>query len=87
VSLSLSEDIKSVSDLKKKTNEIFRQIHRTGRPVIVTVNGKPDTVLIGMEVFEKKLRSWNLELLLTEAEDDVRAGRTRPSQDFLKEFE
>ena len=57
MSLSLSEDIKSVSDLKKKTNEIFRQIHRTGRPVIVTVNGKPDAVLIDVEVFEKKLRS------------------------------
>jgi prevent-host-death family protein len=86
VSLSLSEDIKSVSDLKKKTNEIFKQIHRTGRPVIVTVNGKPDAVLIDVEVFEKKLQSLNLSLLLAEAETDVRLGRTREAQEFLKEF-
>lgn len=83
---SLSEDIKSVSDLKKKTNEIFKQIHRTGRPVIVTVNGKPDAVLIDVEVFEKKLQSLNLGLLLAEAETDVRLGRTREAREFLKEF-
>ncbi len=86
MSLSLSEDIKSVSDLKKKTNEIFRQIHRTGRPVIVTVNGKPDAVLIDLEIFEKKLQSLNLGLLLAEAEADARMGRTREARDFLKEF-
>ena len=48
------EDIKSVSDLKKKTNEIFKQMHRTGRPIIVTVNGKPDAVLLDVEIFERK---------------------------------
>ena len=86
MSLSLSEDIKSVSALKKKTNEIFKQIHRTGRPVIVTVNGKPDAVLIDVEVFEKKLQSLNLSLLLAAAETDVRLGRTREARKFLKEF-
>ena len=34
------EDIKTVSELKKKTNEIFSQMHKTGRPIVVTVNGK-----------------------------------------------
>lgn len=86
MSLHISEDIKSVSDLKKNTNEIFRQIHRTGRPVIVTVNGRPNAVLIDVRVFEKKLKSLNLGLLLAEAEADVRADRTREARDFMKEF-
>ncbi|OIP31635.1 MAG: prevent-host-death protein [Deltaproteobacteria bacterium CG12_big_fil_rev_8_21_14_0_65_43_10] len=86
MSLSISEDIKSVSELKKKTNEIFRQMHHTGRPIIVTVNGKPDAVLLDVEVFEKKLRSLNLSILLVEAENDVKEGRTRDAQDFMKEF-
>ncbi|PIP09164.1 MAG: prevent-host-death protein [Syntrophobacteraceae bacterium CG23_combo_of_CG06-09_8_20_14_all_50_8] len=86
MSLSISEDIKSVSDLKKKTNEIFRQMHHTGRPIIVTVNGKPDAVLLDVEVFEKKLKSLNLGMLLAEAEKDVKDGRTRGAQDFIKEL-
>lgn len=84
--LSISEDIKSVSDLKKKTNEIFRQMHRTGRPIIVTVNGRPDAVLLDVEVFEKKLKAMNIGLLLAEAEGDVREHRTREARAFLKEL-
>ena len=87
MSLIISEDIKSVSELKKKTNEIFRQMHHTGRPIIVTVNGKPDAVLLDVEVFEKKLRSLNLGVLLAEAENDVREGRTRNAREFMKEFQ
>ncbi len=86
MTLSITEDIKSVSDLKKKTSEIFKQMHRTGRPIIVTVNGKPDAVLLDVEVFEKKLKSLNLAALLAEAETEVKKGRTRPARDFLKEF-
>ena len=86
MSLSISEDIKSVSDLKKKTNEIFRQMHHTGRPIIVTVNGKPDAVLLDVEVFEKKLKSLNLGMLLAAAEADVKDGNVRKARDFMKEF-
>jgi prevent-host-death family protein len=86
MSLSITEDIKSVSDLKKKTREIFKQIHRTGRPIIVTVNGKPDAVLLDVEVFERKLKALNLGVLLAEAETDVKHRRIRPARNFLKEF-
>jgi len=86
MALSILEDIKSVSDLKKKTNDIFKHMHRTGRPIIVTVNGKPDAVLLDVEVFEKKLKSLNLGMLLAEAEADVREGRTREARTFLKEL-
>ena len=84
--LSISEDIKTVSDLKKKTNEIFKHMHHTGRPIIVTVNGKPDAVLLDVEVFEKKLKALNLGMLLAEAETYVRKGHTRKARDFMKEL-
>ena len=86
MSMSITEDIKSVTDLKKKTNEIFRQIHQTGRPVIITVNGKPDAVLIDAGIFEKKLKALNLGSLLLEAESDVKSGKTRLADEFLEEF-
>lgn len=60
MSVSLTEDIKTVSDLKKKTCEIFKQMRCTGRPIIITVNGKPDAVLLDAENFEKKLKALNL---------------------------
>lgn len=52
----------------------------------MTVNGKPDAVLIDAEVFEQKLKTLNLGKLLTEARYDVREGRVRSARDFLKEL-
>jgi len=86
MSISITEDFKSVSDLKKKTNEIFKQMHRTGRPIIITVNGKPDAVLLGADIFERKLKVLNLGALLAEAEAEVKDGHIRPARDFLREL-
>ncbi|MBU4483198.1 MAG: type II toxin-antitoxin system Phd/YefM family antitoxin [Actinomycetia bacterium] len=86
MSISITEDFKSVSDLKKKTNEIFKQMHQTGRPIIITVNGKPDAVLIDANIFERKLKALNLGALLAEAESEVKDGHIRPARDFLREL-
>ncbi|MEI7616331.1 MAG: type II toxin-antitoxin system Phd/YefM family antitoxin [Actinomycetota bacterium] len=83
---SIIEDFKSVSDLKKKTSEIFKQIRHTGRPVFITVNGKPNAVLIDIDVFEKKLKALNLGILLNEAEENVKNGNIRSARDFLEEL-
>lgn len=44
--ISLSEDIRSVTELKRNTRAILDHLHATGRPVILTVNGKADSVLL-----------------------------------------
>jgi prevent-host-death family protein len=86
MSFSITEDFKTISDLKKKTNEIFKQIHQTGRPVIITINGKPNAVLIDVGTFERKIQALNLGALLLEAEDDIKKGFVRPARDFLEEI-
>ena len=86
MSLNLMEDIRSVTELKRKTREILEQIHHTGRPVILTVNGKADAVLIDAKVYEKHLKASNLARLIVPAEEDIAVKRTRPVRTFLKEF-
>lgn len=75
MTFDITEDIRPVSELKRKTKEILAQVHRTGRPLVITVNGRPDVVLIDAEVFQAKLKAFNLQRLLAEAEEDVKAGR------------
>lgn len=84
MTVSPTEDIKSVSDLKKHMRAIFDHLHQSGRPVVVTVNGRADVVLLDAAVFEQKLKALNLGHLLAAAETDVRAGRTRPARAFVK---
>ena len=84
--LTPSEDIRSVTDLKRKTKEILNHIHRTQRPVVLTVNGRASAVLMDTKTYEKHLQAGNMARLLAPAEEDVAAGRTRPMRSFLKEF-
>ena len=84
--ISLTEDVKTVSELKKNLRAVLDQIRETGRPVVVTLNGKPDAVLMDVETYERKLKAMNLAGLLAEGEADIRQGRTRSASSFLKDF-
>ena len=84
--ISLTEDVKTVSEVKKNLRSVFQQIHETGRPVVVTVNGKPDIVLVDAAQFERRLRALNLAALLEVGEGDIRRGRTKPARAFLRDF-
>lgn len=86
MSFNLSEDIRSVTDLKRHTREILQQVHKTGRPVVLTVNGRADAVLLDAKTYEKHLRAFNLARLLAEGEADVSAGRVRKASSVLREF-
>lgn len=84
--ISPIEDIRSVTDLKRHTRDILDQIHSTGRPVILTVNGRADSVLMDVKVYEKHLKAVNLARLLTSAEEDLQQGNIRPAREFIAEF-
>jgi prevent-host-death family protein len=86
MSISLAEDIRSVTDLKRHTREILDHVHQSGRPVVLTVNGRADSVIIDAKVYEKQVKAMNLARLLSEAEAQVAAGQTRPARVFLDEF-
>ncbi|MFN7097218.1 MAG: type II toxin-antitoxin system Phd/YefM family antitoxin, partial [Gammaproteobacteria bacterium] len=51
MSINILEDIRSVTDLKRHTRELLDQVHQTGRPIILTVNGKADAVLLAAETY------------------------------------
>jgi prevent-host-death family protein len=84
--MDLTTDIRSVTELKRNTKEILAHVHETGRPVVLTVNGKADAVLMDVRTYEEHLRASNLARLLAPAEADVASGRTRPMRSVLKEF-
>src|SRR5260370_84752 len=74
MSISLTEDFKTAAELKSHSLEILQQIQSTGRPVVVTMEGKPAVVMIDAATYERKLKAVNLARLIAEAEGDVRAG-------------
>lgn len=86
MSINITEDICSVTELKRHTRQVLQQVHQTKRPVVLTVNGKADAVLVDAKTYEKHLKAANLSRLLAAAEEDVAMRRTRPMRSFLKEL-
>src|SRR5713101_3900401 len=86
MAMHISEDIRPLSDLEENPSKILEQLRETGRPIVITVKGKADAVLMDAKTYEKHLRAANMSRLLAPAEADVAAGRVRSARSFLKEF-
>ena len=86
MSIRITEDIRSITDLKRNTSSVLDQIHKTKRPIILTVNGKAEAVLVDAKEYEKITSAFNLLKLLAPAEEDIKEGRYSEAKDFFKEF-
>ena len=86
MNINYKEDILPVSELKKNTRRVLEQVRRTQRPVILTVNGKANSVLIDVDSYEKQMQALNLGSLLLEAEKDIKENNIRSADTFLKDF-
>jgi prevent-host-death family protein len=82
---TLASNIRTLSELKAEPLRLVKQARETGRPVVITNKGKADVVLMDAAAFEKQLKLANLSRLLAEGEQDLRAGRTLPAQEFFAE--
>jgi len=86
MTLSITEDIRSITELKKNTSAILQHIHTTGRPVVLTVNGKAEAVIIDAAEYEKNAKALSLLKLLVFAEEDIKEGRMAEAASFFREF-
>jgi len=84
--MSPVEDIRSITDLKRNTREILDHIHASGRPVVLTMNGRADSVIMDAKVWERYLQAGNMARLLAAAEGEIAEKKTRSAQDFFQEF-
>ena len=71
---ALQETIRPSADLRNHYNEISKQCREEREAVIITVNGRGDTVSISYEEYKNMKSRIELLELLTEAENDVKNG-------------
>ena len=77
--LTISRDIRPISDLKAKGSEIVTQAANTGRPVVLTRHGRGVAVVLAVDEYERLQQAAERSALvaaLREGERDVEAGRT-----------
>ena len=83
---AVKESIRPSADLRNHYNEISRQCHEEREAVVITVNGRGDTVSMSYEEYNRmKSRLYLLEVL-AEAEEDVRNGNVAPVKNTFSDL-
>lgn len=80
------ELIRPSADLRNHYSEISKQCRESRQPVYITVNGRGDTVLMGMADFQQMQAELELLRTLADAEEDVQAGRVAPMADTFSDI-
>ena len=75
---TLQESIRPSADLRNHYNDISKQCKENKEAVIITVNGRGDTVVLSYEEYKNMKARIELLEILAEAEDDVKSGRIAP---------
>ena len=88
--LNLEHGIDSMTNFKRQTAEYLERLHKTGEPVVLTVNGKAQVVVQDAAAYQKLLdaaaKTVREETVaaIREGLADVKAGRTKPARPALK---
>ena len=87
--LDIDRDINSLSNFKRNTPEFLRRLRETGRPVVLTVNGKAELVVQDSASYQKLIeRAGRAERMeaLRQSVEEMRAGKFIPADDVLAEM-
>jgi len=88
--LNIQSGIDSLTNFKRQTSQYLEQLHETGDPVVLTVNGKAQVVVQDAAAYQRLVeRAEQAEreetiAAIREGLADVEAGRTKPARAALR---
>ncbi|MEW6625004.1 MAG: type II toxin-antitoxin system Phd/YefM family antitoxin [Bacillota bacterium] len=82
----MEANIRPSADLRNHYNEISKQCKETRDAVIITVNGRGDTAILGLQDYYQMKSELELLRTLADAEDDVKNGRIGSMQDSFDDL-
>ena len=84
--MTFRESIRPSADLRNHYNEISRQCKENKEAVIITVNGRGDTVSVAYEEYMRMKARIELLEILAESEEDVKSGRVAPARETFDDI-
>lgn len=88
--LNFRDGIDSLTNFKRQTSTYLAKLHKSGEPVVLTVNGKAQVVVQDAAAYQKLVeaagRADREETIaaIREGLADVQAGRRKPARAALK---
>jgi prevent-host-death family protein len=88
--LDITRDIQSLTTFRRSSGDLMKQLKRTKRPLVLTVNGRAAAVVQDAEAYQRLLdiaARADAKEGSRQGLDDVTRGRTRSVGEFFEDFE
>jgi prevent-host-death family protein len=87
--MDITQDIQPLTTFRNNSVELMKQLKTTQRPIVLTVNGRPEAVVQDAAAYQRLLNiaaAADAREGIRQGIEDFAAGRTRPAKDTLREF-
>jgi prevent-host-death family protein len=87
--IEITKDIQPLTTFRNHSVEFMQQLKATQRPIILTVNGKPEAVVQDAAAYQRLLdiaAQADVNEGIRQGLDDLRQGRTRPASELFEEM-
>jgi prevent-host-death family protein len=85
----IKKDIQAMTTFRRNSGKFMRQLKKTKKPMVLTVNGKAEAVVQDAEAYQRLLdiaAQVNAGEGIRQGLEDVRKGHVRPAREVLEMF-
>jgi PHD/YefM family antitoxin component YafN of YafNO toxin-antitoxin module len=88
--LDITTDIQSLTAFRRSSADFIKQLKRSKRPIVLTVNGKAAAIVQDAKAYQRLLdiaARADGEEGIRQGLDDANKAKSRPAREFFEEFE
>jgi prevent-host-death family protein len=89
IMIDITKDIQPLTTFRNNSVKFMKRLKKTRRPIILTVNGKPEAVVQSPAEYQRLLdlaAEASEEEAIRQGLEDLREGRTRPMNQVFDEM-
>ena len=84
--INVTRDIHSLTTFKRKSSSLMKHMKKTGRPLVLTINGKAEAVVLDPEAYQDIAEHLDVVARIRRGAAQAGRGEGRPAQDLLDEL-
>jgi prevent-host-death family protein len=87
--IDITKDIQPLTTFRNNSVKMMQRLKKTRRPIILTVNGKPEAVVQDAAAYQRLLdlaAKADVNEAIRQGLEDLREGRTRPMNEVFEEM-
>lgn len=87
IMIDVTQDIHSLTTFKRNTSGLMKHLKKTGRPLVLTINGKAEAVLLDASAYQEVADHLDALASIRRGLGQARKGEGRLADDVLAELE